>query len=282
MEHRAEGGKERGWRFVFRRTGLARLAAAVLLVLGGVWLFLGILEDVLSGDPLVTVDRMLHQGLQGLRIPAFDYVMVGASALGDAAVVVPVFLVVLITLVLRREWRTAGYWVAAIAAAEISVKLLKFAVQRARPVSVYEGIEGFSFPSSHATLGIVVYGFLTYLVCRGRQRVAQFRIAVVSASVIVLIAFSRLYLGVHWFSDIVAGLSLGTAWIAFLSVAHHRAIVKSGVCGSVGMIRRPALEEPVCFRSPAFRPRREYPSEGPRSCLRRGFFSMSSLPPQSA
>ncbi len=221
MEHQAGGGNERGWRFVFRRIGLARLAAAVLLVLGGVWLFLGILEDVLSGDPLVTVDRMLHQWLQGLRIPVFDYVMVGASQLGDAAVVVPVSLVVLITLVLRREWRTAGYWVAAIAAAEISVKLLKFAVQRARPASVYEGIESFSFPSSHATLGIVVYGFLTYLVCRGRQRVAQFRIAVVSGSVIALIAFSRLYLGVHWFSDIVAGLSLGTAWIAFLSVAHH-------------------------------------------------------------
>ncbi|MCA7913051.1 hypothetical protein LGM62_39790, partial [Burkholderia contaminans] len=41
-------------------------------------------------------------------------------------------------------------------------------------------------------------------------------------------------------------------------------IVKSGVCGSVGMIRRPALEEPVCFQSPGFRPRRECPSEVPR------------------
>ena len=46
----AEVGDEGGWRFVLHRTGVAKLAAAVLLVLGGVWLFIGILEDILSGD----------------------------------------------------------------------------------------------------------------------------------------------------------------------------------------------------------------------------------------
>ena len=221
MKPGAEVGNEGGWRFVLRRTGVARLAAAVLLVLGGVWLFLGILEDIHSGDPLVTVDRMFHTALQGLRVPLIDHVMVAISALGDAAVTIPVATAVLITLLLRREWRSAGYWVAAIAAAEASVKLLKLTVQRSRPVSVYEGIESFSFPSSHATLSIVVYGFLTYLVCRGRQKEAQFRIVVTSSAVIGLISFSRIYLGVHWFSDILAGLSLGMAWVAFLSVAHH-------------------------------------------------------------
>ena len=221
MKPGSEVGNEAGWQFVLRRTGAAKLALAVLLVLGGVWLFLGILEDVLSGDPLVTVDRMLHEGLQGLRAPLIDHVMVAISELGDATVTVPVFAAVLITLLLRREWRSAGYWIAAIAAAEASVKLLKFAVQRSRPVSIYAGIESFSFPSSHATLSIVVYGFLAYLVCRGRQKKAQFRIAVTSGAVIALISFSRIYLGVHWFSDILAGLSLGMAWVAFLSVAHH-------------------------------------------------------------
>ncbi|TAM18757.1 MAG: phosphatase PAP2 family protein [Pandoraea sp.] len=221
MEPDAEVGNEEGWLFVLRRIGLAKLAAAALSVGGGIWLFLGILEDVISGDPLVTVDMMFHKGLQGLRVPLVDHVMVAVSELGDAAVTVPVFMTVLITLLLRREWRSAGYWTVAVASAQASVKLLKFAVQRSRPVSIYEGIEIFSFPSSHATLSIVVYGFLTYLVCRGRRRAAQVRIAGASASVIALISFSRLYLGVHWFSDVLAGLSLGTAWVAFLSVAHH-------------------------------------------------------------
>lgn len=147
--------------------------------------------------------------------------MMAVSELGDAAVTVPVFMTALMTPLLRREWRPVGYWTVAIASVEASAKLLKFAVQRSRPVSIYEGIESFSFPSSHATLSIVVYGFLTYLVCRGHRRATQIRIAGTSVSVIALISFSRLYLGVHWFSDVLAGLSLGTAWVAFLSVAHH-------------------------------------------------------------
>ncbi|WP_233889491.1 phosphatase PAP2 family protein [Paraburkholderia flagellata] len=214
-------GNEEGWRFVLRRTGFTKLAVAVLLVIGGIWLFLGILEDILTSDPLVTVDRMLHKALQGLRAPLIDHVMVAVSELGDAAVTIPVSMAVLATLLLRREWRTAGYWIAAIAMAEASVKLIKFAVRRSRPLSIYQGIESFSFPSSHATLSIVVYGFLTYLVCRGRQKQAQIRIALISGLLIALISISRLYLGVHWFSDILAGLSLGTAWIAFLSIAHN-------------------------------------------------------------
>ncbi|MBP0592194.1 phosphatase PAP2 family protein [Paraburkholderia sp. LEh10] len=221
MEPEADDSDRPGWRFVLRRTGFPKLLLAIVLVLGGLWLFLGILEDIISKDPLVTVDRVLHDGLQRLRFPFVDHIMVAASELGDAAVTLPVSLAVLVVLLFRREWRTAGYWIAAVVTAEIFVKTLKFAVQRLRPVSIYDGIESFYFPSSHATLSIVVYGFLTYLVCRGRQRQVQLRIAMTSGLVIALISFSRIYLGVHWFSDVLAGLSVGTAWIAFLSVTHH-------------------------------------------------------------
>ena len=221
IEPEAEDSDRPGWRLVLRRTGFARLMVAVVLVLGGIWLFLGILEDILSKDPLVTVDGVLHDGLQRLRFPFVDHIVVAVSELGDAAVTLPVSVAVLLVLVYRREWRTAGYWIAAVVTAEAFVKMLKFAVQRLRPVSIYDGIERFSFPSSHATLSIVVYGILAYLVCRGHQRDTQLRIAVASGSLIALISFSRIYLGVHWFSDVLAGLSLGIAWIAFLSVAHH-------------------------------------------------------------
>ncbi|BAO90710.1 phosphatase PAP2 family protein [Caballeronia cordobensis] len=200
-EPEAEDSNRLGWRFVLRRTGIATFFAAVVLVLGGIWLFLGILEDIISEDPLVTVDRVLHDGLRVLRIPVLDHVMVAVSELGDAAVTLPVSLAVLVVLMFRREWRTAGYWIVALATAEASVQLVKFAVQRLRPMSIYDGIENFSFPSSHATMSIVVYGFLTYLLCRGRQREARLRISVMSGSVIALISISRLYLSVHWFSD---------------------------------------------------------------------------------
>ncbi|MCG5078995.1 phosphatase PAP2 family protein [Paraburkholderia tagetis] len=192
---KAEDSNRLDWRFVLRRTGSAKLLAAVVLVLGGIWLFLGILEDVISEDPLVSFDRLLHDGLRGLHIPLFDHVMVAVSELGDAAVTLPVFLAVLVVLLFRREWRTAGYWLVAVVTAGASVKLFKFAVQRLRPVSIYDGIESYSFPSSHAALSIVVYGFLAYLLCRRRGREARLRIALLTGALIVLISFSRLYLG---------------------------------------------------------------------------------------
>ncbi|MGT2472124.1 hypothetical protein [Paraburkholderia terrae] len=121
--------------------GFAQFSAAVILILGGgLWLFLGILEDVLSGDPLVTVDRMLHEGLQRFRAPLFDHVMVAASELGDTAVTVPVSLVVLATLLFRHEFgppasgSLRSRW---LKQAEASAKLIKIAVRRSRPVSIY-------------------------------------------------------------------------------------------------------------------------------------------------
>lgn len=85
---------------------------------------------------------------------------------------------------------------------------------------MYEGIQGFSFPSNHATLSVVTYGFLAFFVARAWGSAARLRIATVTALFILLISFSRLYLGVHWFSDVLAGISFGVAWIAMAAVLH--------------------------------------------------------------
>src|ERR1700686_1801199 len=72
--------------------------------------------------------------------------MVAASELGDAAVTVPVILVVLAWLVWQRRLRSAAYWISAVAFAQLFVVTLKFVMRRARPSSMYEGLQGFSFP----------------------------------------------------------------------------------------------------------------------------------------
>jgi cation-transporting P-type ATPase E len=197
------------------------LVFAALLILGGAWLFFGVLEDVISKDPLVVVDAIVHDLLQGLRTPVMDRLMVGITELGDAEVLVPLILVVLAWLVLRRLWQTALYWLAAIGVVELLVKLLKFALRRPRPGLLYGDIERFSFPSSHATLSVVVYGLLAFLLT-GRESGAGQRKAIVllATSLIVLIAISRLYIGAHWLSDVLAGLSFGAVWVAALAVAY--------------------------------------------------------------
>ncbi|NMM35893.1 MAG: phosphatase PAP2 family protein [Glaciimonas sp.] len=205
-----------------RAESQALLTAAVLLI-GSVWLFFGILEDVVSKDPLIQLDQTVYTLLQGLRNEWGDSLMVTVTGLGGASTTVPVIIVVSSLFAFKRYWRTLGYWLAAAGFAEMLVWVFKYTLGRARPNNIYAGVEQFSFPSGHATLSIVVYGFMAFLLARGKPVRTKIAITLVVTVAIMLIAFSRLYLGVHWFSDVLAGLSLGLAWVALLSIAytHH-------------------------------------------------------------
>ena len=200
----------------------ALLGSAAALI-GGAWLFLGVLEDVVSNDPLVQLDRTVYELLQGLRTAWGDSVMVAITDLGGAVATIGVIAAVALFLALKRRWRTIGYWLAAAAFAEGLVWVLKETIGRARPAAVYAGHEQFSFPSGHAALAIVVYGFLAFLLARGKGAAAKAAIAFAAAAAIGLVSFSRLYLGAHWLSDVAASLAFGLAWVALLAIAytHH-------------------------------------------------------------
>jgi membrane-associated phospholipid phosphatase len=205
---------------VRRRHGILFPLVAAIVILGSAWLFLDTLEDVVSHDRLVEVDVVVHDTLLKLRTQSMDSVMVAVTEAGDVQVVLPVILASLAWFVWHRLWQTSLYWLAAVGWAEILVKVMKFALHRPRPSLYYDGAEFFSFPSSHATMSVVVYGFLIFLVCR--EQCVGFRkaIALTAALLVSLIAFSRLYLGVHWLSDVVAGMSFGLAWIGALAMAY--------------------------------------------------------------
>lgn len=196
------------------------LVCAAVLVLGGAWLFLGILEDVATHDPLVHIDAFIHDVLLTLRTPDGDRFWVAVTELGDIQVVLPVIVVALVWFLAHRLWRTALYWLAAVGVAEALVQVIKLTLHRPRPGGLHAGVAQFSFPSGHATLSLVVYGFLAFLLCV--QASHRFRVVIVSGAALLigLVAWSRLYLGVHWMSDVVGGLSFGTAWIAALAVAY--------------------------------------------------------------
>ena len=193
---------------------------AALVILGSAWLFLGVLEDVATRDPLVEVDVVVHGVLQQLRTPWMDSVMVAITELGDVQVLLPVVAASLAWFLWHRLWWTSLYVLAAVGMAQLLVKLLKLALHRSRPGLFYEGLESFAFPSGHATMSVVAYGFLAFLICRKQRATIRILIAATAALGIALIALSRLYLGVHWASDVIAGASFGLAWIGALAMAY--------------------------------------------------------------
>ena len=188
---------------------------ASVLILAAGWLFLGVVEDVVAKDTLVQVDLAVFQFLQQLRTEAIDRVMIAITGMGSVGVLLPLAVTVTLWLVWRRSWHTAAYWVGVAAFGEVLVQLLKFTLGRRRPLDLYTGVEQFSFPSGHAVVSTVMLGFLAFLLSR-RPDDADPRvvIAALAGLYVALVAFSRLYLGAHWLSDVVGGISLGVAWVS--------------------------------------------------------------------
>jgi undecaprenyl-diphosphatase len=121
-------------------------------------------------------------------------------------------------LTLRRRWVLLGGWVAALLGAGVLDGLLKVAIRRPRPVFAADFLPdlSWSFPSGHSMAGLVTYGMLAYLLLlafRGRQRLQA---VVVSGATLLFLAigFSRLYLGVHYFSDVLGGFTAGALWLS--------------------------------------------------------------------
>lgn len=196
---------------------IALLVAGVVII-AAAWIFLAVLEDVINGDPLVQLDNSVFQGLQVLRTRTGDAIMIILTELGDAVVVSAVTAAVFLLLVMRRAWRSALLLLIAVAGGSLVNTVIKGTLHRVRPGEMaYHGWSEFSFPSGHSTLNAILYGFLAVLIEREVRPAWRLPFAFAAMLIALSIAFSRVYLGAHWFSDVVAGLSFGTLWLAAVS-----------------------------------------------------------------
>jgi len=199
--------------------GLAMLGAVLI---GGLWVFFGVLEDVIGGEPLVRADAAVFHLLQSLRTVWADEVMVGITELGSGTVVIAVTLAALLWFGWCRAWRAALYWVAAVGSAGLFTQILKVTLHHRRPAEIYSGWDAFSFPSGHTAVNAALYALLAMLVVREVGPRWRAPVVVAAALFVSAVAFSRLYLGAHWMSDVVAGLAFGIAWSALLSISYLR------------------------------------------------------------
>ncbi|MBI2799812.1 MAG: hypothetical protein HYX63_05915 [Gammaproteobacteria bacterium] len=89
------------------RAGSRLLLLLATILLAATWIFVGVIEDVLTGEPLVLVDKAVYHLLQGLRTPITDSIMITITELGDPALTLPLIGAVLLWLIWKRAWRAA-------------------------------------------------------------------------------------------------------------------------------------------------------------------------------
>jgi undecaprenyl-diphosphatase len=221
------------------REWLALLMAAALLFATAL-LFMELLDEVMEREALVQADHQVFTALQSLRGDELDRLMVAITELGSIWITVPLGLLVFAWLGWQRLWPLAWYWVGVFVCARLSIAILKWTLERERPLNIYRGLESFSFPSGHATTSAMVYGFLAFLLARGLRRRWRPPLLAAAAVLVALIGLSRIYLGVHWFSDVIAGFALGLAWITLLAAAvihfHPRAPLRTAPLAGAALL----------------------------------------------
>lgn len=201
------------------RSAAPLLPALAILALG-LWGFGVLSEDLLTGDPIVAFDRQLADWLHAHQVGALTVVLRGVTALGSALVLIPLAVAVVAWLLIRRRWSEAGLIVMAIVGAELLTVGLKAGFGRERPFfpDPLATETSFSYPSGHATVSLALCGALAVLLVRvyPARRVP---LVAGAGALIALIGFSRLYLGVHFLSDVLAGFSAGLVWLTLCVIA---------------------------------------------------------------
>lgn len=167
--------------------------------------------------PIFAFDVVLANLLVTLRTPTLTHVLFTVTLLGSLQIVVFVAICASGILIQSREKAfVIGLWVSLFASQSVTW-LGKVFFARSRPgglIPLYHEAS-YSFPSGHATSAVALYGFIAYLLLRFETAwMRRAYIAIGAVLVIGLIDFSRLYLGVHYFSDVLAGDLVG--WIALL------------------------------------------------------------------
>jgi undecaprenyl-diphosphatase len=185
-------------------------------------LFAGLAEEVIERHSLA-FDSAVRVAVHQEATPALTFVMRGLSVLGSAEVMLPLVLVILAVMAGTGVRRPAILLVITLTGAAILDSTLKLTFHRARPDPFfgYPAPDTYAFPSGHAMVALCFYTALAWIVS-ARLGAKWLRVSVWTAAalLIVLIGLSRIYLGVHYPSDVLGGYAAGVVWMA--SVAKLR------------------------------------------------------------
>jgi membrane-associated phospholipid phosphatase len=194
-----------------------RLMAGIVILIVATGLFAAIAADVMEGGSITILDIKLARWFHAGASIGFTRVMLGLSYIHSVPGIFALTMLLGLYLFRRQAW----FWLASVLVVVPSGMLLnvllKYAFGRARPsfTDPILTLATYSFPSGHAASAMLFYGMLAaYLVSRTRDWRLRGALVAAAALMVALVGLSRLYLGVHYFSDVLAGVAEGCAWLA--------------------------------------------------------------------
>ena len=222
------------------------LTIGFIISVGALWLFGGVTEDVIHHDPLTVVDVQLATWFRLHANPVLDGAAAAVSVIGSPVAMAIITLLVAAVLLYRRWWVVLSGWIAANAGGALLDWTLKRVVQRPRPAGASAFLYGksFSFPSGHAMGSLIGYGLLVYFLVAFWAPARRHAPVVIATGLLLVLAIgmSRLYLAVHFLSDVIGGYAAGGVWLVTCMTGVDIALRQRGLGPwDVGIERRRAV-----------------------------------------
>lgn len=176
----------------------------------------------IHGPAKLLVNDAIYHLFRGIRTQSFDSVMINITLLGQKEIILPVVIVIFGLLLLQKHWRAAFHVIALGIMAAGSVFVLKNLLKSPRPWGIFHNTETFSMPSGHTAIATTVFMGLAFLIARSVTPKYRWLIYLLGVCISLAVAISRLYLGAHWFTDVIGSILLASAILMIVILSYER------------------------------------------------------------
>lgn len=210
--------------FIEKRLSLANpygvyFSVGIALSVIALLYFFAFTQDILAKDPFIEADVRLMNLVADLRSVAAAKFFLLFTYLGNWQFIISLGVIAAVALALLKEKRKLTFLIIGVAGGELFYTAFKLLLHRTRPDIGFSLIlrNGYAFPSGHAVMSLIFYGMIGYGFFKIlKNRWLKLPLIILATVLIFLIGFSRIYLGAHWVSDILAGWAFGIAFLVLL------------------------------------------------------------------
>jgi membrane protein DedA with SNARE-associated domain/membrane-associated phospholipid phosphatase len=190
---------------------------ALIINIFSLYIFSKIVEDIIKKELISKFDIWLNAKILLIMSPMLTKAMIIVTSIMNFWGVFFLSLTVIGIMIYKKKWYNIVLYIFSIGGGALIAYSIKRIIHRIRPEDAIIHVSGYSFPSGHATVAmiffaIVIYSFKDEL----KSKIGRIAYICLGIIMILLIGFSRIYLGAHWFSDVIAGFALGMFWLTLL------------------------------------------------------------------
>lgn len=203
-----------------RRIFYRRHLYILLINLFSLYVFFKMIENFVDGKMLLNLDLWISQHINTLGNGFLNNLMVLITNIGSTLFISISTFALLIFFVSKNKWRYSVLLLLSILGGKLLGSATKIIIARQRPADSLILVDGYSLPSGHALMSIIFFSILIYYFKNHVQKTATKYFLIITSTLLILsIGFSRIYLNAHWFTDVIAGFSLGVFWLTLLILA---------------------------------------------------------------